>query len=218
MPTPQKKPNYAEIAKKHGGVTLAPAVEGVGRESKYAYFPPELSRIERSLGPKFVVGKPYTGYQGKAISSVGEHEPHKIEINDPKGFALGPLQTKGHEEIHLWQNQLPGGIQSKILPDGPKNPYSLENIDELRKQGHTLATLPREVGATIIQRYIASPADRARLQKWIDDIPKTPLSIMEPTGPNDKTINRNVRPLIPPQEAYMPIKQLVEEAKKRRPK
>ena len=211
MPTPATPPNYADLAKKQGGYSITSS-----REDKNAMIPPQLSRLEGSLGIQFVQGPPRDN--GEAIASVAPHEPHQIEINDHARFAQGPLQTKAHEITHLLQNQLPGGLQSQILPDDPNHPYSLENLDALRKQGHTFATLPREVGATVVQRWVARPQDRPRLQQWIDDIGKTPLSIMQPTGPNDKTINRNVRPPIPPQEAYMPIKQLVEEAKARDPR
>ena len=193
--------SLSELAKKHGAVYSV-------HESEAPFLPPEIARISKAVGAELVQGKPY----GDAIASVNEGEPHKIEINDPKRFAQSPAQTVGHEVTHLWQGQLPGGIESKILPDNSADPYNIDHIDELRKQGHTMATLPREVGATIVQRYIASPADRPRLQKWIDDMGKTPLSIMQPTGPSDKVINRNVRPPLAPEEGYQSVKDLKAQA------
>jgi len=205
--------HIAHIIKSHkDGPTQAslppsPSVSIVGRESSMS-LPPEIERIRNAVGAQLVQGRPY----GDAIASVADHEPHKIEINDSQRFAQGGPQTVAHEVTHLFQNQLPGGLQSKILPDNPSDPYNIDHIDELRKQGHTIATLPREVGASIVQRYVASPADRPRLQKWIDDMAKTPLSIMQPTSPSDKTINRAVRPPQAPPEGYQSVQELKAQA------
>lgn len=176
--------------------------------------PIEEQRVARSLGVNVVQGQPYEN----AIATVAEHEPHNIEINDPARFNLRPAQTAAHEITHLWQNQLPGKTQAQIPPDNPKAPYDLSNIDQLRKQGHTLATIPREQAATILQTYTADPSQRARLQPWINDMNTTPLSIMKPTGPNDKQINRTVRPPMAPIEAWKNIEELKAEVAKRNPR
>jgi hypothetical protein len=202
--------NYHELAKKHNSIgSIAP------HESPSAIIPPELQRVENAVGVQYKLGKPVEG--SDSIASVAENEPHIIQVNNKARWNQSPAQVKAHEITHLWQAQLPGGIQSKILPDNPKNPYSLDRIDELRKQGHTLATLPREVGATIVQMYVADPSQRKRLQPWIDDMANTPLSIMQPTSPSDKKINRTVRPPLPPIEAYLTPAQMRAKAAKLKP-
>lgn len=176
--------------------------------------PTEEQRVAHYLGVNFVNAAPYKD----AIATVGEHEPHNIEINDPARFSQGAAQTAAHEVIHLWQNQLPGKIQSQIPPDNPKKPYDLSSIDALRKQGHTLATIPREQAATILQTYTADPSQRARLQPWVDDLNTTPLSIMNPTGPGDKQINRTVRPPAVPIDTWKTLADLKQEAARRDPR
>ena len=194
------RPNYAEIAKKHRGSVHA--VIPAQQTDTSEHFPPELSRLVGSVDPNIVTGKPYDGPYGKAIASVPAHDPHRVEINDPARYAQDPTQIKGHEVMHLIQNQLSGPQEKAIPPDDPNHPYDLGNLDTLRKQGKTLLNLPREQQATVIQRWIAVPADRQKLQPWIDDLGKTQLSIMEPTDPSSKTINRAVRPPLPPLDAY----------------
>lgn len=168
------------------------------QESSKAKIPPELSRLEETLGVKLLSGKPYAGGFGDAIATVGEHEPHIIEINDPAKFAQGPKQTKAHEMVHLWRNQLPGPIIKAALPDNPNNPYDLSQLDYWRKQGRTLATIPQEAAAYLVQKWTADPASRKNLQPWINDLNTIPLSVEEPTSPNDKEINMRIRPPIPP--------------------
>jgi hypothetical protein len=175
--------------------------------------PPELQRIQHAVGAEVVPGKPY----GDAIASVGAHEPHKIEINDPERFKLGESQTLSHEVMHLLQNQLPGPLIKAIPPDNPKAPYDLSNIDQLRAQGRTLVSLPHEQAAALVQLYVADPSQRNRLQPWIDDLNKTPLSVMNPTDPNQKGINTTVRPPTPPIQAYITPQQVKEQAEKLNP-
>lgn len=164
---------------------------------------PAVERVENAVQARFVVGKPLAGsYRQPAIASVGEHEPHTVEINDPAQFRCGGLQTKGHEIVHLWRNNLPGPIQKAGLPDNPKDPYNISNIDQLRAKGHTLATVPQEVAAMIVQTYIADHSQRKRLQVWIDDMNKTPLSVMNATTPGQRGINTTPRPPAPPIEAW----------------
>jgi hypothetical protein len=163
-------------------------------ENPKAQIPPELSRLEETLNAKFVRGKPY----GDAVASVGPHEPHTIEINDSDKFAQGPKQVKAHEMTHIWRNQLPGPLIKNALPDDPKNPYDLSKLDEWRKQGRTLATIPQEAAAFAIQKWTADPSSRKQLQPWVNDLNIIPLSVEEPTSPNDKGINMKIRPPIPP--------------------
>lgn len=165
--------------------------------------PPAVGRIEEAVQARYVTGKPLAGsYKQAAIASVGKHEPHTVEINDPAKFSRGVLQSKGHEIVHLWRNNLPGPIQAAALPDNPKDPYNISNIDQLRAKGYTLATIPQEMAAMIVQTYIADPKQRKRLQIWIDDMNKTPLSVVNATSPNQKGINTTPRPPVPPIEVW----------------
>lgn len=199
---PAQTVDYKTLAAKHGSLYSI-------HESADAIIPPAVQRIQDAVGAEFKLGKPLPD---GGVASVGEHEARTVEINDPQKFAQGPQQTKAHEITHLWQNSLPGKTQTAIPPDNPKAPYDLSNIDQLRTKGHTLATIPREQAAAIVQTYTADPSQRKRLQPWIDDMNRTPLSIMMPTGPQDKTINRNVRPPIPPLEGYSKPQELMKQA------
>ena len=121
--------------------------------------------MEHAIGVRYVLGSALPGsYREPAIASVGEHEPHVVEINDLEKFKQGVQQTRGHEIVHLWRSNLPGPIQAQALPDHPQNPYDISKIDELRAKGYTLATIPEEQAATIVQTYIADPSSRKRLQ------------------------------------------------------
>ena len=188
-------------------------------ESADAVIPPAVERVAHELDVRFQKGAPLEGSHHEAsIASVGEHEPHAIQINDITRFKQGPKQTKGHEIIHLWRNNLPGPLQKAALPDDPKYPYDISKIEQLRKKGYTLATIPQEQAATIVQTYIADPAQRKRLQIWIDDLNAIPLSVEKPVEAGQKGIRTTPRPPAPPIEAYiMDLKALRAEAARRRP-
>jgi hypothetical protein len=209
MPAQAAQPvDYHALAAKHGSL-------GSIYEGSNVTIPPAVQRIQSAIGVQYKQGKPLPD---GAIASVGEHEPKIVEINDVKKFAQGPEQTASHELTHIWQNNLPPKIQAAIPSDPSKAKYDISNVDQLRAQGKTLSTIPREQAATIIQTWVADPSQRKRLQPWLDDMVSTPLSVMMPTSPDAKTINRQVRPPIPPPEAYTPIQKLVAEAKARKPK
>ena len=228
MPEPKKKlvkvPNIGIVAFPHEmpDDKVAAAIKAhIARPAKptyEAYTPPAIERIEDAVEMQIKQAGPYTGPYGAAIASVPAHEPHIIEINDPKKFAMGPKQTVGHELIHLLQNNLAGPIQQAIPPDDPKKPYDISDADALRKSGKKLWNLPKEKAATIVQYYIAFPDARARLQPWIDDLNYAPLSLVNPTGPNDKEINITPRVPPPPIEAYNYLESLKKEAQRYRPK
>lgn len=114
-----------------------------------------------------------------------------IEVNRPQDF--GPAQ-KGHELVHIWQNNLPPSVQAKI-PDDPKDTsaFDISDADKLRKQGKTLVDIPREKAATIVQKYIEDPKKNANLKPWIEDMGKHGLSITQPTAPNATRLNTNPR-------------------------
>jgi hypothetical protein len=188
------------------------------RESAQAALPPALERIKNAIGVRFAQGQRLAGPGGtEAIASVAEHEPHLIEINDPARFRQGPLQTEGHEIVHLWRANLPGPIQAAGLPDNPAHPYDISDLEALRAKGYTLATIPQEQAAAAIQRYIADPASRKRLQPWVDDLNRTPLSLMNPTSPAQKGINVTPRPPAPPVEAWTTLLGLRQQAARKKP-
>jgi hypothetical protein len=184
-------PSYADLAKKHGATASI-------HESESSFLPPEVMRIKSAVGAQLVQGQPY----GDAIATVADHEPHKIEINDMGRFKQGAAQTLGHELTHLLMANLSGRIQSQIPPDSKTKPYDISGVDRLRLQGKKLWQLPQEQAATIVQTYVADPAQRARLGPWIQDLNNAPLSVEQPTPPNAKGIISAIRPPVPPIQAY----------------
>lgn len=210
--------SYSEIAAKHGGTSTPAQSTAKQHESPEAMIPPEVQRIQDAVQARFVQGKPFKGYGGESvIASVAENEPHVIEVNDKARWNQAPLQERAHEVIHLWQSQLPGGLRNAAPPDDPNHPYDMSKVDEWRAQGKNLATIPREVAARVIQTWVADPSQRKKLQPWMDDLTKIPLSTMDATGPNDKTINTHPRLPVPPPEAYANASELMTEARKRKP-
>ena len=193
--------SLSELAKKHGAVYSV-------HESEAPFLPPEIARISKAVGAQIVQGKPYEN----AIATVADHEPHKIEINDPQRFAQGKDQTIAHELTHLLFANLSGRTQSQIPADNPKKPYDISGIDALRAKGTKLWQLPQEQAATIVQTYVADPAQRARLQPWISDLNSAPLSLVQPTSPGDKTLNIKPRVPVAPVEAYQSVRDLKTQA------
>lgn len=181
--------------------------------------PPELLRLQATLAPHIIHGQAYTdSVTGNGvIASVAPNEPHKIEVNDPKQWNKAPQQLLGHELVHLLLNQLAGPVRNAIPADDPRNPYDLSSVDQLRTKGAKIWMLPQEHAARIVQTYIGDPTQRTRLQPWINDLRSAPLSIMDPTSPGDKTINRHPRAPLPPVEAYSNPAPLIDEARKRKP-
>lgn len=210
--------DYKALALKHGGVSSPAQSTEKQHESKDAAIPPELERIQHAIDPRFVQGKPFSGYGGKdVIASVEQGEPRKIEINNKDRWNQAPLQERAHELTHLLMNQLAGPIRNAIPPDDPNHPYDISNVDQLRAKGMKLWQLPQEKAARLIQQYVADPSSRARLQPWISDMGNAPLSLMDATSPRDETINRHPRAPLPPVESYIPLAKLKTEAIRRNP-
>jgi hypothetical protein len=138
----------------------------------------------------------------EAIASVAGNSPNTISITDPTRFSMGPLQIKAHEIYHLWRNNLPGPMRAMAMPDNPSDPYNLSDLRELRAKGYTMATIPNEQGATIVQTWVARPEMRKELQPWIDDMGKIGMSIMQGTDPTQQGINVVPRTPLPPLSAY----------------
>lgn len=186
----------AQKIKAHQEISTTP------HESLDAQFPPELKRIEREVGATYKLGNPLPD---GAIASVGQGEPHEIQINDKAKWNQGPQQTRGHEIIHLLFSNLPSKLQEQIPKDDTNHPYDISQADKWRAQGKKLWNIPQEAAATLVQTWIADPNQRKRLQPWMSDLTSVPLSAVNPTGPQDKTINTSPRIPYPPEEGYEKI-------------
>ena len=185
--------DYHALASKHGAL--------YSRAPDANTLPPEVARIKSAVGAELVQGNPLPD---GGIASVGQNEPHKIEVNDPAKFKQGP-QTLAHEVVHLALNQMAGPVRAAIPKDNPKAPYDISGVDALRAKGLKIWQLPQEQAATIVQTYTADPSQRARLQPWISDLNNAPLSLVQPTSPQDKTINIKPRMPVPPVEAWQSL-------------
>jgi hypothetical protein len=187
----------------------SPSVSLVGHESRDAFLPPEIERIRNAVQAQLVQGKPLPD---GGIASVAENEPHRIEINDMEKFKRGSAQTIGHELTHLLFAHLASPVKAAVPPDSKTKPYDISDVDQLRSKGLKLWQLPQEKAASIVQNYIADPAQRSRLGPWIHDLNNAPLSLVQPTGPQDKYINLTPRAPVPPIEAYTSVAYLKKKA------
>lgn len=155
--------------------------------------PAPLQRIGAAMNPQLTIGKPQKDSRGNAVvANVEDGNPYGIEINDPKLFAKDPATNMSHEMTHQWQASLPPSMIRQIPEDSadPDVAYDISDADKWRKQGQTLATIPRERAATIVERYAGHPEERQRYQPWIDDMAKTPLSTTMPTPPDDTVMQK----------------------------
>jgi hypothetical protein len=203
------KIDYHKLARMHGATSSVIPKQShkelnITPSTEKSSLPPELQRIEQAVGAEYKLGKPL----GNAIASVGEHEPHVIEINDKDRWNQGPNQTKGHELIHLAFAHLPAKLQEQIPKDDPNHPYDITKADEWRLQGKKLWNLPQEAAATLIQTWIADPSQRKKLQPWMSDLTSIPLSVENPTSPDQKGINTTPRVPVPPVEGYMSVQDM----------
>lgn len=167
--------------------------------------PAPLQRVLGSTGLNVVAGEPHQGAMGlPAIASVDGDSVNTIQVEDPRRFVSGGAQTLGHEATHLWQNNLPPTIAAKI-PQDRTDPYAFSEgaLPSMRAAGKTLTNLPRELGATIMQKYIADGGEHApesvqKLYKpWLQDMQSAPLSTIIPTQPGQKGISTTPRPPLP---------------------
>lgn len=163
--------------------------------------PAPVQQAYRAVAPTVVQGQPLSGRGGNAAdASVDQGAGNNtIEINDPASFQRHPASTTAHELVHTWQNNLPPSVQSKIPADAEDmSAFNIADADKLRAQGHTLATIPREKAATIVQKYIEDPKKNANLKPWVDDMGHTELSSTLPTAPNATRLNMTPRsPAVP---------------------
>lgn len=168
--------------------------------------PAPLQRVLGSTGLNVVSDAPHAGAGNlPAIASVDPDSVNTVAVEDPQRFVSGGAQTLGHEATHLWQNNLPPTMAAQIPTDSPGNPYAVSEADlpKMRAAGKTLATVPREMGPTIIQKYIAAGGANApaSVQKiydpWVKDMQTTPLSTIIPTQPGQSGISTTARPPLP---------------------
>jgi hypothetical protein len=195
-----------------GGLQAERADEGVddrkfatqvSQEDKDAKIPPEIENLENHLDVRYKQG-PHTenAHHESAVASVSTTQPHLVEINDIDKFKKAPLQTRGHEIIHIAFNQLPSSLKSQVPPDDPNHPYDISQADQWRAQGKKIWQIPQEVAATLVQRWIAMPQERKKLQPWIDDLRQMPMSVINQTAPNSPGIVQTPRTPVPPVDAW----------------
>ena len=149
-------------------------------DPKGATLPPALENVQHAVQPTIVQGQGGTAVDGRgSVAEVDQGAGNNtIRINNQQAYDDNKASTTAHELTHVWQNNLPPSIQAKI-PADPQNgsAFDISDVDSLRKQGKTMTDIPREKQATIVQKYTQGDAKtKARLQPWLDDIEKTPLS------------------------------------------
>jgi hypothetical protein len=170
-------------------------------DAAIANTPAAVQQAYHAVDPAVVQGQPLSGRGGNAAdASVDQGAGNNtIEINDPASFQRHPASTTAHELVHTWQNNLPPSVQANIPADAEDmSAFNIADADKLRAQGHTLATIPREKAATIVQKYIEDPKANANLKPWVDDMGKTALSSTLPTAPNATKLNTTPRsPAVP---------------------
>lgn len=170
--------------------------------------PAPVQGVLHATGLNVVDAAPHEGANHlSAIASVDPDSVNTIAVSDPHRFVGDGAETLGHEATHLWQQNLPPTVAAKIPAGDPSNPYAFSEADlpKMRAAGKTLASVPREVGPSIIQHYIANGGANApaALQKiydpWVKDLQTTPLSTIIPTQPGQVSniINTTPRPPLP---------------------
>lgn len=162
--------------------------------------PPEVQNATSTVPVQVTKGQPMADPNGRSstqqvAANVDQGAGNNtIEVNNPQ--AASDPATMAHELTHVWQNNLPPSVQAKI-PDDPKDmsAFDISNVGKLRAQGKTLADLPREQAATVVQKYIQTkdPKVKAKLAPWVADLTRTPLSSTLPTAPNATGLNMTPR-------------------------
>jgi hypothetical protein len=165
-------------------------------DAAIANTPASVQQAYHAVAPTVVQGQALTGRGGNAAdASVDQGAGNNtIEINDQNSFQRHPASTTAHELVHTWQNNLPPTVQAKI-PADPQDmsAFDISDADKLRAQGNTLATIPREKAATIVQKYIEDPKKNNNLKVWVNDLSQQPLSSTMPTAPNTTRLNMQPR-------------------------
>jgi hypothetical protein len=132
-----------------------------------------------------------------------------INVMDPQAFQGNADQLTAHEGTHVWQNNLPPTLASKIPADNAADPYNfggLARLTQLRQRGGTILDLPKEQQAAVMQYRQSQGGDsapanvRSAIDPFIQDMGKLPLSQIMPTDPNQKGINTMPRAPLPPMQ------------------
>lgn len=200
---PNKKPTvFNSVSDQLGGVPkkLTALTDGSTTPSAApdADLPPQVQNAVSTIPVDIKQGAPIADPNnrggGVPIANVDQGAGNNtIEVNRPQDFTTA---QKGHELVHIWQNNLPPSVQAKI-PDDPQDnsAFDISDVDNLRKQGKTLVDIPREKAATIVQKYIETkdPKQKAKLQPWVDDLRSSALSVTQPTSPDATRINTATR-------------------------
>lgn len=193
--------------------------------------PPQLQRHLTSDNVKFshadlgtTFSKVYRAYaplgqrEGNSdYAEVEKGEPHNIVFDHKTPLDDHTVQQLvAHEGVHIIQHNLPPEVAAKIPADDEKDPYNYggaQGLINLRNQGGTILSLPREKQSAAIQYYVSQrphvtgqdAADMdAAYKPYLDDLDKLPQSQIQPTSPDDKsgTIVTAPRAPTPPPEAY----------------
>lgn len=195
----QKRKTYDAAGEALGGVPKKLTALSDGNDPASSDVPSQVqnavSTIPVAIKQGAAISDPNNRGGGVPIANVDQGAGNNtIEVNRPQDFGAA---QKGHELVHIWQNNLPPSVQAKI-PDDPQgtSAFDISDVDKLRKQGKTLADIPREKAATIVQKYIETkdPKQKAKLQPWVDDMKSSSLSTTMPTAPDAKKLNMKPRP------------------------
>lgn len=146
-----------------------------------------------ALEDTFNTGRP--DYAG-----VVKGDPHTIMFDHNTPLDDHTVQQLvAHEGMHIIQHNLPPEIASKIPADDEKDPYNYggaQGLNDLRKQGGTILSLPREKQAAVIQYYVSqrphvtgqAAADLDSTYKpYLEDLNNLPQSTIQPTSPQDSS-------------------------------
>lgn len=194
----QKRKTYDSLAPSLGGMPKKLTALSDANSPVAADVPSQVQNAVSTIPVEMKKGDPIPDPNnrggGVPIANVDQGAGNNtIEVNRPQDFGAA---QKGHELVHVWQNNLPPSVQAKI-PDDPKDmsAFDISDVDKLRKQGKTLSDIPREKAATIVQKYIEAkdPKQKAKLQPWVDDMKSSALSVTMPTSPDAKSLNTTPR-------------------------
>lgn len=153
-------------------------------------------------------------------AGVVKGDPHTIMFDSHTPLDDHTVQQLvAHEGMHIIQDNLPPEVAAKIPADDPKDPYNYggaQGLMNLRQQGGTILSLPREKQAAVVQYYVsqrphltgqaAADLDSA-YGPYMKDLDSIPQSTIQPTSPQDTsgTINTTPRAPTPPESAFQQV-------------
>ena len=140
-----------------------------------------------------------------SIASVEEGEPRQVEVNNPEKFEYNSDQVVPHELYHVFVANLPPAQRSRI-PASSAGDYAeptVEGVNTMRQQGKQLLDLPQERAAQLMAWASLHPDDQkvqAAVKPYLDDMRNLSPSVIQATGPNDKSINTRPRAPLGPRD------------------